>query len=72
MMRTPDGHSRLELSRFLRPTVIAAHREAPANWENSVCELGQNAGFFKKQGITLETWAKFRFSAAIRKVRSAL
>ena len=24
------------------------------NWENSVCELGQNAGFFKKQGITLE------------------
>jgi NitT/TauT family transport system substrate-binding protein len=24
------------------------------NWENSVCELGQNAGFFKKHGITLE------------------
>lgn len=24
------------------------------NWENSVCELGQNAGFFKKQGITLD------------------
>jgi NitT/TauT family transport system substrate-binding protein len=24
------------------------------NWENSVCELGQNAGIFKKHGITLE------------------
>lgn len=31
MMRTPDGHSRLELSRFLRPAVIADHRQAPVN-----------------------------------------
>jgi catechol 2,3-dioxygenase-like lactoylglutathione lyase family enzyme len=31
MMRTPDGHSRLELSRFLRPEVIADHRNAPVN-----------------------------------------
>lgn len=31
MMRTPDGHSRLELSRFLAPTVIADHRNAPVN-----------------------------------------
>jgi catechol 2,3-dioxygenase-like lactoylglutathione lyase family enzyme len=31
MMRTPDGHSRLELSRFLAPTVIADHRRAPVN-----------------------------------------
>ncbi len=31
MMRTPDGHSRLELSRFLRPAVIADHRKAPVN-----------------------------------------
>src|SRR6187399_294919 len=31
MMVTPDGHSRLELSRFLRPTVIADHRNAPVN-----------------------------------------
>ena len=31
MMRTPDGHSRLELSRFLEPTVIADHRRAPVN-----------------------------------------
>ena len=31
MMRTPDGHSRLELSRFLRPAVAADHRNAPVN-----------------------------------------
>jgi catechol 2,3-dioxygenase-like lactoylglutathione lyase family enzyme len=31
MMITPDGHSRLELSRFLRPAVIADHRKAPVN-----------------------------------------
>ena len=31
MMRTPDGHSRLELSRFLSPTVVADHRNAPVN-----------------------------------------
>lgn len=31
MMRTPDGHSRLELSRFLAPAVVADHRVAPVN-----------------------------------------
>ncbi|TPN75509.1 VOC family protein [Mesorhizobium sp. CU2] len=31
MMRTPDGNSRLELSRFLRPAVVADHRNAPVN-----------------------------------------
>ncbi|WP_133491057.1 VOC family protein [Alcanivorax sp. 24] len=31
MMRTPDGHSRLELSRFLAPPVISDHRTAPVN-----------------------------------------
>ena len=31
MMVTPDGHSRLELSRFLRPPVVADHRTAPVN-----------------------------------------
>ena len=31
MMITPDGHSRLELSRFLRPAVIADNRRAPVN-----------------------------------------
>ena len=31
MMRTPDGHSRLELSRFIAPPVVADHRKAPVN-----------------------------------------
>jgi catechol 2,3-dioxygenase-like lactoylglutathione lyase family enzyme len=31
MMRTPDGHGRLELSRFLAPPVVADHRKAPVN-----------------------------------------
>lgn len=31
MMVTPDGHSRLELSRFIEPAVVADHRAAPVN-----------------------------------------
>ena len=31
MMRTPDGHGRLELSRFLAPPAVAGHRNAPVN-----------------------------------------
>ncbi|KOX18372.1 glyoxalase [Nocardiopsis sp. NRRL B-16309] len=31
MMRTPDGHGRLELSRFIEPSVLADHRNAPVN-----------------------------------------
>lgn len=31
MMRTPDGHGRLELSRFVEPRTVADHRDAPVN-----------------------------------------
>ena len=31
MMRTPDGHGRIELSRFLTPPTVADHRNAPVN-----------------------------------------
>src|SRR4051812_4134326 len=31
MMRTPDGHGRLELSRFVTPAPVADHRNAPVN-----------------------------------------
>ena len=31
MLRTPDGHGRLELSRFLAPAVVADHRRSPVN-----------------------------------------
>src|SRR3954447_26961590 len=31
MMRMPDGHGKIELSRFLTPPVVADHRTAPVN-----------------------------------------
>lgn len=31
MMITPDGHSRIELSRFITPPIISDHRMAPVN-----------------------------------------
>lgn len=31
MMRMPDGHGRIELSRFVKPAVVADHRDAPVN-----------------------------------------
>ena len=31
MMVTPDGHSRLELSKFITPQVVSDHRNAPVN-----------------------------------------
>ncbi|WP_114854593.1 VOC family protein [Brachybacterium sp. YJGR34] len=31
MLRTPDGHGRLELTCFLDPAIIADHRRAPVN-----------------------------------------
>jgi catechol 2,3-dioxygenase-like lactoylglutathione lyase family enzyme len=31
MMRTPDGHSRLEISRFVTPPAVADHRNSPVN-----------------------------------------
>ena len=54
MMRTPDGHGRLELSRFLTPPVIADHRNAPVN------ALGYLRVMFAVDNIdeTLETLRK--------------
>lgn len=39
MMRTPDGHSRLELSRFIRPPVVADHRDVPVNALGYLCVM---------------------------------
>src|SRR5688572_6242773 len=39
MMRTPDGHSRLELSRFLASPVVADHRSAPVNALGYLCVM---------------------------------
>jgi catechol 2,3-dioxygenase-like lactoylglutathione lyase family enzyme len=53
MMRTPDGHSRLELSRFLMPPVVADHRNAPVN------ALGYLRVMFAVEGID-DTLARLR------------
>ena len=45
MMRTPDGHSRIELSRFLAPAVAEDHRTAP------VTSLGYLRGMFAVDDI---------------------
>jgi catechol 2,3-dioxygenase-like lactoylglutathione lyase family enzyme len=31
MLRTPDGHSRIELSHFNAPAIVSDHRSAPVN-----------------------------------------
>ena len=54
MMRTPDGHGRLEFSRFLTPSAVADHRNAPVN------ALGSLRVMFTVDDIdgTLETLRK--------------
>lgn len=53
MMRTPDGHSRLELSRFITPPLVADHRNAPVN------SLGYLRAMFAVDNLD-ETLAKLR------------
>jgi catechol 2,3-dioxygenase-like lactoylglutathione lyase family enzyme len=59
MMRTPDGHSRLELSRFLAPPVVADHRNAPVNALGylrvmfAVDELDETLARLRKHGAQL-------------------
>ena len=53
MMVTPDGHSRLELARFLAPSVVADHRHAPVN------ALGYLRAMFAVSDID-ETLARLR------------
>jgi catechol 2,3-dioxygenase-like lactoylglutathione lyase family enzyme len=57
MLVTPDGHSRLELSRFLTPPVIADHRNAPVN------ALGYLRVMFTVEDID-ETLARLRTRGA--------
>src|ERR1700760_373668 len=59
MMRTPDGHSRLELSRFLTPSVVADHRNAPVNALGylrvmfAVDDIDETLGRLRKHGAQL-------------------
>jgi catechol 2,3-dioxygenase-like lactoylglutathione lyase family enzyme len=59
MMVTPDGHSRLELSRFLSPPVISDHRNAPVNALGylrvmfAVNDLDETLAALRKRGAQL-------------------
>src|SRR3954449_13148917 len=59
MMVTPDGHSRLELSRFLTPPVVADHRKAPVNALGylrvmfAVDDIDETLARLRKQGAQL-------------------
>ncbi len=59
MMRTPDGHGALELSRFLAPPVIADHRKAPVNALGylrvmfAVEDIDDTVARLQKRGATL-------------------
>src|SRR3989338_8859788 len=59
MMVTPDGHSRLELSRFLTPPVVADHRRAPVNALGylrvmfTVTDINDTIARLKKHGAEL-------------------
>jgi len=58
LMRTPDGHSRLELSRFLAPPVVADHRTSPVN------ALGNLRVMFAVEDLD-ETLARLRNGAHV-------
>jgi len=59
MMVTPDGHSRIELSRFLDPGVVEDHRNAPVNALGylramfAVTNIDELVERLQKQGATL-------------------
>jgi len=59
MMVTPDGHSRLELSRFLAPPTVADHRKAPVNSLGylrvmfTVEDLDETLGRLRRRGAQL-------------------
>lgn len=59
MLRTPDGHSRLEVSRFLAPPVVADHRTAPVNSLGylrvmfAVDDIDDTLDRLKKRGATV-------------------
>jgi catechol 2,3-dioxygenase-like lactoylglutathione lyase family enzyme len=59
MMVTPDGHSRLEISQFLSPPVVADHRNAPVNALGylrvmfAVTDINDTIARLKKHGAEL-------------------
>src|SRR3954464_12450742 len=72
MMRTPDGHSRLELSQFFAPPVVADHRNAPVNALGylrvmfAVDDIDDTLGRLRKHGAQLVSSEVVRYEDAYR------
>jgi catechol 2,3-dioxygenase-like lactoylglutathione lyase family enzyme len=72
MMRMPDGHGRLELSRFLAPAVIEAHRTAPVNALGylrvifAVDDLDETLERLQEHGAELVSTEVVRYGESIR------
>jgi catechol 2,3-dioxygenase-like lactoylglutathione lyase family enzyme len=72
MMRTPDGHGRLELSRFLEPSVVADHRNAPVNALGylrvmfAVDDIDETLGRLREHGAELVSNEVVRYEEAYR------
>ena len=72
MMRTPDGHNRLELSRFLEPAVVEDHRTAPVNALGylrvmfAVDDIDETLGRLRKHGAELVSSEVVRYGDSIR------
>ena len=72
MMRTPDGHNRLELSRFLEPAVVEDHRTAPVNALGylrvmfAVDDIDDTLARLRKHGAELVSSEVVRYGDSIR------
>ncbi|HJT56936.1 MAG TPA: VOC family protein [Ktedonobacteraceae bacterium] len=72
MLRTPDGHSRLELSRFLTPPAVADHRNAPVNALGylrvmfAVDDLDETLARLRKHGAELVSSEVVQYQDAYR------
>jgi catechol 2,3-dioxygenase-like lactoylglutathione lyase family enzyme len=72
MMRTPDGHGRLEISRFLTPPAVADHRNAPVNALGylrvmfAVDDLDETLARLRKHGAELVSAEVVQYGATYR------
>ena len=72
MMRTPDGHNRLELSRFLEPAVVEDHRTAPVNALGylrvmfAVDDIDDTLARLRKHGAELVSSEVVRYGDSVR------
>ena len=72
MMRTPDGHGRLELTRFLSPPAVADHRHAPVNALGylrvmfAVVDIDETLARLYEQGAELVSREVVRYEDAYR------